>query len=148
MKADQLRAGRVWQPAGALMRRLRASRIVALLSALLLLVQVVATAEHLSSAAFAAGLGPSGAGQGGFLDFCRSPRPGDVAGADTSLPASPDVCPACAIAAAAAGGVVSLTPALVAPVSHPLDRPPLAVADLADPRPCLPYGATRGPPLA
>lgn len=127
------------------MQRLRRSRLTAFVSALLILLQVVATADHLSASAYAAGSGQAGAG--GFLDLCRSPRPAG-APVDANQPETPAVCPACAIAASAAGGCVALTSPLVTPVSFAVVAPLAVVDDLADPRPFTRYGATRGPPLA
>ena len=145
MTADELRPKLLAQAAGRVMHRLRHSRLAAVVAVLLLVLQVVATADHLGSLAFAAGSGQAGAG--GFLDLCRSPRPAG-APSDATQPDAPAVCPACAIAASAAGGIVSLTPLLLTPVSFAVVAPAPIGVDLADPKPFTRYGATRGPPLA
>ena len=129
---------------------LRRSRAIGWLAVVLLLFQVVLSADHLGADA-ARAFGPTPLDRAvGLLSLCHGGGTVDVAattgGDDDPTEPSQTPCILCSVAAVAAHGVVSHAPEIAAPV-HVLviDRLP-ALPDRPTVRSPLRYGTERGPP--
>lgn len=129
---------------------LRRSRAIGWLAVVLLLFQVVLSADHLGADA-ARAFGPTPLDRAvGLLSLCHGDGSFETIAAtddESDAPASPQTsCILCSVAAVAAHGVVSHAPEIAAPV-HVLvvDRLP-ALPDRPTVRSPLRYGTERGPP--
>jgi len=111
--------------------RLRRHRPTSWLAILLLLFQVVLSADHLGATAARAFAPAIDAGAFGILSLCHGDGTIDVVtdpdDAPPHAPAPP--CVLCSVATLAAVGVVSAPPDLTPPLLHPLVDLPIAVAE-------------------
>jgi hypothetical protein len=132
------------------MAHLRESRLAGFLAMLLLVLQVVFSADHLGAAA-ASAFGPRLDGEAvGLLSLCHGD--GSIlytdADADREDHAPLPPCILC-VTATLAANVLSVAPPVVLPLPEPVVFVDLTVvvADEILSPPTLRYGSTRGPPL-
>lgn len=130
--------------------RLRHHRSIGWVAILLMLFQVVLSADHMGATAARAFADPHEDVALGLLSLCHGD--GSLAPLDgspdqsTHPPAAP--CILCTVAAAAANGVTSTPPALDPPQLHPLAETSLPSQTTAPVRSPLRYGTLRGPPTS
>ena len=127
------------------------SRTIGWLAVVLMLFQVVLSADHLGAEA-ARAFGPTPLERAvGILSMCHGDGTIDRAATDPDDPASrapAAPCVLCSVATLAAAGVVSAAPALAPPVLHPLVDLPAVVTEAPPVRSPLRYGTERGPPAS
>ena len=133
----------------SLLMRLRRHRPTGWAAVVLLLFQVVLSADHLGATAARAFAPTIDAAALGLLALCHGdgsvdPRAGSE---DPGAPAPAPPCVLCSVATLAAAGVVSTPPDLAPPLLSPLADLPIAVAEAPVVRSPLRYGTGRGPPL-
>jgi hypothetical protein len=133
------------------MAHLRESRLAGFLAMLLVVLQVVFSADHLGAAA-ASAFGPRLDGEAvGLLSLCHGD--GSILYAETdadgdgSRPAQVPPCILCVTATLAAHAVATSAPALPPPEPAVFVDLTVVVADEIRSPPILRYGSARGPPL-
>ncbi len=128
--------------------RLRHHRPIGWVAILLLLFQVVLSADHLGATAARAFVGPFEDAALGLLSLCHGDGSLDpIDGSSdqaTHPPAAP--CILCTVAATAANGVTATPPALDLPQLRPLAEISFAPSTSVTVRSPLRYGTVRGPP--
>jgi hypothetical protein len=129
--------------------RLRHHRPMGWLAVLVLLFQVVLSADHLGATAARAFAPAIDDVALGILSLCHGDGSVEVlADTDTPTPHAPATpCILCSVATLAANGVVSAPPDLAPPPLQPSVDLPIAVTEAAVVRSPLRYGTERGPPL-
>lgn len=131
--------------------RLRRSGPIGWLAVVLLLFQVVLSADHLGADA-ARAFGPTPLDRAvGLLSLCHGDGSFDAAAPSDDEPDRSDrpqtSCILCSVATVAANGVVSHAPEIT-PVHHPLAADPApSLPDRPTVRTPLRYGTERGPPV-
>lgn len=130
--------------------RLRRHRPTSWLAILLLLFQVVLSADHFGATAARAFASAMDDGAFGILSLCHGDGTVDVVpdSDDAPLHSPAPPCVLCSVATLAAVGIVSAAPDLAPPLLHPLVDLPIAVAEAPVVRSPLRYGTGRGPPIA
>ena len=127
--------------------RIRQSRLGVLAAVVLLLFQVVLSADHLgATAARATGLVADDAALG-LLSLCGGHDEGPLAAPTGNTADRANDCVLCSLAALASHGVAATAPVVEMPTSLVVAvLVPAALDEVADRRPMLRHGTLRGPP--